>query len=236
MNRRAAHAMSPRKKPSQGRAQATVDALLQATAHILVSDGYEKLSTNRVAAVAGVSIGSLYQYFPSKEALVAALGERHHDEMMSVLAGAFAALDDAADDDAIGAVVSAVVDAMFDAHALHPQLHRALSEEIPRAVIHQHLEQSAMVLVRQLLDEHHDRVGVGDVDAATFLLVSSVEAAAHNAVLHRPDLVEPPALRRELSAMITRYLLPGAPAAARAPIHTLPSSTSVANATRRSTS
>src|SRR5215469_493144 len=61
---------NPRKLASQERSRATVDALLEATARILLKEGYDKASTNRIAEVAGVSIGSLYQYFPSKEALV----------------------------------------------------------------------------------------------------------------------------------------------------------------------
>lgn len=218
MTRRAANAVSPRKKPSQERAQATVDAILAATAHILVSEGFEKLSTNKVAAKAGVSIGSLYQYFPSKEALVAALGERHHDEMMSVVGGYLMGLDAAKHpSEELPRIIGLTVDAMFDAHALNPALHRVLSEEIPRAVLHQHLEQSAMVLVRALLDEHKAVLGVRDVDAATFLLVSSVESAAHNAVLHRPDLVANRRLRDELCAMIGRYLLPSSTSVANAP-------------------
>ena len=68
-----------RKRPRQERARVTVDALLDATAQVLIKDGYDGLSTNRVAAVAGVSVGSLYQYFPSKEALVAALLDRYSD-------------------------------------------------------------------------------------------------------------------------------------------------------------
>jgi AcrR family transcriptional regulator len=209
MGRRAATAVSPRKKPSQERAQATVEAILAATAHILIAHGFEGLSTNKVAARAGVSIGSLYQYFPSKEALVAALGARHHDELMSVLGGALVNVDVDEDDPAgsIAAVVASTVGAMLDAHAVDPALHRVLSEEIPRRVVHQHLEQSAMLLVRGLLEAHRRHLAVDDVDAATFLLVSLVESASHNAVLERPDLLRGP-LRQELTAMITRYLLP----------------------------
>src|ERR1700733_5846515 len=76
---------APRKKPRQGRSQATVDAILVATARVLCATGYDRASTNRIALAAGVSVGSLYQYFPSKEALVAALVERHIDEMTSLV-------------------------------------------------------------------------------------------------------------------------------------------------------
>ncbi|NUR10624.1 MAG: helix-turn-helix transcriptional regulator, partial [Bradyrhizobium sp.] len=73
----------PRKSALQARSRATVDALVEATARILVRDGFEKASTNRIADMAGVSVGSLYQYFPSKEALVAAVIDRHNEEIMA---------------------------------------------------------------------------------------------------------------------------------------------------------
>ena len=75
----------PRKNASQDRSRATVEALLAATARILVRDGYEGTSTNQVALAAGVSVRSLYQYFPSKEALVAAVIEQHTNEMMEIV-------------------------------------------------------------------------------------------------------------------------------------------------------
>ena len=73
----------PRKQAAQARSRATVDALIEATARILVKEGFDKASTNRIAAKAGVSVGSLYQYFPSKEALVVAVMERHSSEPVS---------------------------------------------------------------------------------------------------------------------------------------------------------
>ena len=66
-------ALSPRKVPKQSRAKATVDAIVTAAAQVLAGEGFVKTNTNRIARVAGVSIGSLYQYFPNKDALLAAL-------------------------------------------------------------------------------------------------------------------------------------------------------------------
>ncbi|WP_102961265.1 TetR/AcrR family transcriptional regulator [Mangrovicella endophytica] len=74
---------SPRKRPTQGRAQATVAALVEAAARILEQDGREGFSTNAVAERAGVSIGSLYQYFSSKEALLGALIVRETDLLIA---------------------------------------------------------------------------------------------------------------------------------------------------------
>src|SRR6188768_1896869 len=71
---------TPRKRPRQSRSVATVDTIIAATARVLVKQGFDGLTTNAVAEAAGVSIGSLYQYFPNKEALVAALVERHVED------------------------------------------------------------------------------------------------------------------------------------------------------------
>src|SRR6201995_5409505 len=78
-------ATKPRKHASQARSRATVDALVEATARILVREGFDKASTNRIAEVAGVSVGSLYQYFPGKEALVAALIGRHNQKVQQIV-------------------------------------------------------------------------------------------------------------------------------------------------------
>lgn len=76
---------SMRKKPTQKRSQLTVDALLEATAQVLVDCGYNKASTNRIAERAGVSIGSLYEYFPNKDSLVTALIEKNAAEVLAKL-------------------------------------------------------------------------------------------------------------------------------------------------------
>ena len=62
-----------------------MEVLLTATAHILIEEGYDKASTNRIAKHAGVSIGSLYQYFPNKEALITILRDRHASSIMEVI-------------------------------------------------------------------------------------------------------------------------------------------------------
>src|SRR5436189_3017781 len=80
----------PRKNASQERSRSTVDALIEATARILVREGFDKASTNRIAEVAGVSVGSLYQYYPGKEALVAAVIDRHNQDIMRVVRAALA--------------------------------------------------------------------------------------------------------------------------------------------------
>ena len=75
--------LSPRKQPRQRRAKATLDAIFEGTIQLLLTDGPQALTTTRVAERAGVSVGTMYQYFPHKQALIYALNERYLD----VLAG-----------------------------------------------------------------------------------------------------------------------------------------------------
>jgi AcrR family transcriptional regulator len=83
-------APTPRKRPVQDRSRTTVDAILTATFQVLDRDGADGLTTTRVAEVAGVSVGTLYQYFPNKQALVAGLLAAHLDAAIDAVARAAA--------------------------------------------------------------------------------------------------------------------------------------------------
>jgi AcrR family transcriptional regulator len=85
MNQKTRHsAIRPRKQPTQSRSEDTVASIVEAAAQVLETQGFEGFNTNAVAERAGVSIGSLYQYFPNKDALTVALirreGQRFHDD------------------------------------------------------------------------------------------------------------------------------------------------------------
>jgi AcrR family transcriptional regulator len=198
----------PRKKPSQERSKATVDAILAATARVLVRDGYDRASTNRVALAAGVSVGSLYQYFPSKEALVAGLIERHSAEMIAVLEAQFEAFADAPLE--VGA--REIVGAMLAAHAVDPSLHRVLIEQVPRIGRLERVsdfERRTAELLRAALERRREELRPKNLDLAVFVVVHAVEAITHAAVLTRPETLRDTALRDEIAALVLRYLTPG---------------------------
>ena len=118
----------PRKQPRQERARETVESILEATAHILIQEGYDRASTNKVAKKAGVSVGSLYQYFPSKEALVAALIDHHLAEAVQVLGETLPQVAQAP----LPLAVRTLIAAMLKVHRHNPKLHRVLIEQVPR--------------------------------------------------------------------------------------------------------
>jgi len=199
---------NPRKTASQKRSRATVDALVEATARVLVRQGYDGASTNRIAAVAGVSIGSLYQYFPSKEALVAAVIERHTQQLSEVVRSAL--LEAGARP--VEAGMRELVAAAIEAHRVDPKLHRVLAEEAPRTGRLENLdavERYARGFFRDYLKAHRSEVDVADPDLAAFILVTTVEALAHSAVLHHRDILDgekAQAFIDEVTGLALRYL------------------------------
>lgn len=199
---------SPRKLASQERSRLTVDALVQATARILVKEGYDKASTNRIAAVAGVSVGSLYQYFPSKEALVAAVIDRHTQNLMHVVHDALTKVVARPIDVAVRELVSVGI----DAHRVDPKLHRVLAEQIPRTGRFGNIEvidRNFQLLVRGYFAAHRDEIDVSDLDVATFICITAVEALTHAAVLHHPEILTDEKVGTfvdDVTRLILRYL------------------------------
>ena len=178
----------PRKQASQERSRATVDALVEATARILVRDGFDKASTNRIAEEAGVSVGSLYQYYPGKEALVLAVIDRHNHEIMKVVRAALAEIASQPVEKAVRRLVVAAI----DAHRINPKLHRVLAEQIPLTGRLENVEafnREAHDLVKAYLEDHRDDLRPVDLGLAAFVCATSIEALAHTAVLHRSEVL-----------------------------------------------
>jgi AcrR family transcriptional regulator len=201
-------ATNPRKSASQERSRLTVEALLEATARVLMKDGYDRASTNKIAAVAGVSIGSLYQYFPSKEALVAAVIDRHMHEMMQAVRDALAKVATRP----IEVAARELVSVMLDAHRVNPKLHRVLAEQTPRTGRLENIEaldREAYALVRGYLEAHRDELDVVDPDVAAFVCVTAVEALTHAAVVRRPEILTDEKAERlveDVTRLVVRFL------------------------------
>jgi AcrR family transcriptional regulator len=187
-----------------------VETLLDATARVLTREGYDRASTNRIAEIAGVSIGSLYQYFPNKEALVAALVARHNREMLQLLRGALKEVGTSDLETAMRGLVRANV----DAHLVDPALHRIFAEQVPRmgqlAKI-EALQRETFLLIRAYLEERRSEISATDLDSATAICVTTVEALTHEFVIHKPHALDGDRDRfiGEVTRMIVGYLQPG---------------------------
>src|SRR5262249_26685518 len=117
----------PRRAPVTHEGRAIVDAVLDATERLLLENGFDRLTTNGVAELAGVSVGAPYQYFPSKEALIAALGRRMRAEQPEPVAPTV----DERRDQPVAAVFAAVARRLVRADAARWRHRRELIRQIP---------------------------------------------------------------------------------------------------------
>jgi AcrR family transcriptional regulator len=200
-------AANPRRRPIQRRSRQTVDAIVEAAARVLARHGYAAATTNRIAERAGVSIGSLYEYFPNKDSILAALLERHTDQGgFEVLEALEAAIARGA---ALPALLRALVEALLRQHRRSPELHRVLFEEMPHppgadaCVLRS--EDSIAHRLRTALDAD-PACRTPDADLAAHLVVQTAEALAHRFVLHGIHGLGEEPFADEVTRLLLRYL------------------------------
>ncbi|MFM0504708.1 TetR/AcrR family transcriptional regulator [Paraburkholderia caffeinilytica] len=192
-----------RKAPRQARSRATVEAILTAGAQVLGRQGWARFTTNDVAEAAGVSIGSLYQYFPNKNVLVQAITTRHFDEVLAVLR--------TIDDETMPFAwrVEQLVHGMIGIHNINPALHRVLLEKAPYIEglksAHDKFETEYLRRYTAMVAAAGKRRGRESVAVAAQVLSSAIAGVIHDAA-HRGTLGTP-ILKRELVEMATAYLL-----------------------------
>ncbi len=198
----------PRKHPKQERSAHTVEAILEATRRLLVEVGYDELSTNRVAKVAGVSIGSLYQYFPNKESLVGAVIERRAEATRDALIEKLQSLVGATFDSGVRALVDFYVDRYRDDRKFYQAVLPNL-EVVGRYHRVREQSQRAAKLIQMGLENGGVEVRPADLELASFVLVSAAEGILARAVMSREDLLDSHELKEELAALVTGYLSSG---------------------------
>ncbi|MFI0819753.1 TetR/AcrR family transcriptional regulator [Streptomyces sp. NPDC021098] len=198
--------LRPRRQPRQARAELTRQRILTAAAHVFAEYGYAAGTTNRIAEQARISIGSLYQYYPNKDAILVELVTSHLD------AGAAAtkSLQDEEQPESLEELLRGFVHTVIGNHRDDPQLLRVMAEQGPRAP--ELLEKVAayererIAYARELFDRHPE-VRIADTDTAARLVVTTVELVIHT-LIAAPDPVDATRLENELVAMLIRYLTP----------------------------
>ena len=190
-----------RKEPRQARSRATVEVIVRAGARVLGNRGWASFTTNEVAEVAGVSIGSVYQYFPDKLALVDAIRRRHLDDVLAVMQGI------GQDRRPLSQLVDDLVHGMIAAHSIHPALHPVLLDEVPGNAGTRSAHRAFEV---EYLDRYRAVVAVsGRRDDPAVEMVVQVLSAAVEGVIHkaaRSRTLKSPELKSELVTMIHSYL------------------------------
>lgn len=197
--------LKPRKQPAQRRSAFTVEAILEACIQVLIAEGKEGLTTTKVAERAGVSVGTLYQYFTDKNSLLAAVMCNHLNEVAEKVeqacqlnSGQPATL-----------AVKAIVGAFFSAKMSQAEVSRALyliAPELEGEAEVVKLSLKMQSVIKSLLETIPD-IQLEDIEATTFLLTTSLlgpvqTLLAYNAPAQFIDQIEDQAAR-----MLTRYLL-----------------------------
>lgn len=178
-------APQPRKAPSQERSRSTVDAILIAAERLIGAQGSARVSTRRIAAVAGVSVGSFYQYFPNKQALYVALWRRFTEQILL----AYEAAVDASVRLPLSEAIRVVVRAELGVRQRDLTLHRVLSTEVrpllPAALTAQ-LDEVVIRHTRRGLEARGDLRAGADHDMQAFILVKAISAVYAAALEERP--------------------------------------------------
>jgi AcrR family transcriptional regulator len=196
--------IKPRKQPVQARSASTVAALLEASIQVLLAVGYRKFTTTRVAARAGVSVGSLYQYFPNRQALISAVIERHMDDMFATIERRARELHGRPLQEIVWGLVDAVVAAKWERIEVSRALHEPLADVRGAQCVQETALKVAGPLaeiLRSCSDARFD-----DAHRLALLIVISSSSLMQTAIADSTNAFDKEALRTHMRAMMLGYL------------------------------
>jgi AcrR family transcriptional regulator len=196
----------PRKSPSQKRAHDLVETIYEATVRILNEQAVEKTSTRHIAARAGVSVGSLYQYFPNREAILGSLFERIVRSNVEKLEGKL----DEIKDQTLEAKIDFIVAEIASRFLRNKRVVSVLFDQIFKVGRMKFLltqRNLATQLVKKTLEQHRQELPSQDLDLMAFVTVNAVmgviQLAVYDSSRSRPE----EAIIRETSVLAKAYLL-----------------------------
>ena len=204
MSKAAVKHFEPRKTPTQARSNASVQAILEATVQVLLKDGRSKLTTTRIAARAGVSVGTLYQYFPNKSSLLQALLKEHLDSVALAVETACAGVHGASLATMAETFTSAFVQAKFRNIDASVSLY-AISDDVEGKRIAGEMHVRVIhALTAMLRTAGNETVPHPEVVAAT--LLSAMAGISRTMLEQEVTRTTMGTLHRELTLMVRAYL------------------------------
>ena len=190
-----------RREPKQQRSRQTVEAVLEAVQRVLKRHGVESITTNRIAEAAGVSIGSLYQYFPDKQAIFTALYDRHVDEVRHLIERTMADCTSASLED----FTRELVEGLANVHTEDAELHEIVSGAVPEGA---HGFKSALqAIFEQMISRtEQDRYTPDEGKRMLFVLPHMVEALVHGVAHQNRAVISRNAAKDEAIRTVLVYL------------------------------
>jgi len=196
--------LSPRKRPRQARAAATVDAIYEATIQVLLSDGPQRLTTTRVAERAGVSVGTMYQYFPQKRALIHALNERYLDTLAERIEATCRQQHGAS----AGRMVVALIETYWQAKTERPEVTRALYRsvaDLDNSALIESFAQRVDSATTRMLESASDSC-FQDLALVNRTLVTTIFGAVRNAFERQLADQDSAGIMQQLALMCRAYI------------------------------
>jgi AcrR family transcriptional regulator len=193
-----------RNQPQQPRSRATVSVILDAAIRVLDREGLEALTTSRVAEVAGVSVGTLYQYFAHRDAIIDALQDRELERAGQMLERVLKNPNNASDRE----VASAVLAELLKLYRAAPALHRVLAVDGLRYTTPERVlafDARSVALVKAFLNMAGPRIRQTNLEAAAFVIYQSVRATMLSYLLEAPAGVSDDVIVAEVTELIVRY-------------------------------
>jgi len=171
-----------RRRPKQLRSRLMVETIVEAARQVFAEQGFEAANTNQIAERAGISIGSLYQYFPNKDALILDVQKLHHEEVLATVTGAMETTGSLPLREAVRTIVAA----NLDMHLKSPQLHAAFEEWIPaetKLVDRDRFRDTMFAAVRDFLQRRPEVPRGAELDQVIFMVMNIVRSIMHAAML-----------------------------------------------------
>lgn len=194
----------PRAIPRRSPGKRIVEAILQSAIVVLTRDGVQRLTTNRIAQQAGVSIGSVYQYFPDKHAIIAAIGRELEQRALRL----FEQMVEQAPERSISELVGMLVRGLTSESFGELPARREILRQVPRAWLadaSERVDGRVKTELAKLLATRSD-VRDGDPELMAFVAMHAVESVLEAAVLHRPEWLSDERFQSELVRLAVSYL------------------------------
>ncbi len=194
-----------RKGPKQQRGKATLEAILDGMIRVLEQEGSDAATTSRVAEVAGVSVGTLYQYFANRDAILDALQDREFERAQGMMGRVLTRGAYGSDRE----VARAVIEGLLELHSAAPALHRLLVVEGLRVTPTERVQAFDLRIIgaiRSFLGLANVRIRRKNLDAAAFVIYQAVRATMLACLLERPPGLDAATLVDEITDLVLRYL------------------------------
>jgi AcrR family transcriptional regulator len=199
----------PRKKPVQKRAVETVEVIYEAASQVFSSRGYAGTTTDRIAKRAGISIGSLYQYFPNKQSIAAGLVERHAQEGRKRIE---AVLNRGMENEIpIKDLLRQLIEVFVKSHEKDPNLFRVLMDEVPHSDKIGHDIRQLMEYYTGITESFirgYSPVQVKNPTVAAHLVTMTIQALVHWYICYHYEELDREAFIEETTLLLQRYISP----------------------------